>query len=88
LGRFGEKIGLAFQVVDDILDITATTGEMGKDQGSDAAKGKVTYPALFGLSEARARALELIEEAKSEVGSLDTGGRLAQIADYVLLRKL
>jgi geranylgeranyl diphosphate synthase type II len=88
LEHYGEKIGLAFQVVDDILDITATTGEMGKDQGSDAARGKITYPALFGVSEARTRALELIEEAKKEMEGLDATGRLAQIADYVLLRKL
>lgn len=88
LGSYGEKLGLAFQVVDDILDVTATTGEMGKDHGSDAARGKVTYPALFGLKDARARALELIEEAKKEMEELDGSGRLAQIADYVLLRRL
>jgi geranylgeranyl diphosphate synthase type II len=88
LGRYGEKLGLAFQVVDDILDVTATTGEMGKDQGSDAARGKMTYPALFGVSEGRRRAMELIEEAKNEIEDLDVSGRLAQIADYVLLRRL
>lgn len=88
LGSYGEKLGLAFQVVDDILDITATTGEMGKDQGSDAARGKMTYTALFGLKEARLRALEIIEEAKKEMEGLDKSGRLAQIADYVLTRRL
>ena len=88
LGRYGEKIGLAFQVVDDILDVTATTGEMGKDQGSDAARGKVTYPALFGVHEARSRALELIDDAKNDMKDLDPTGRLVQIADYVLLRRL
>jgi len=88
LDRFGERIGLAFQIVDDILDLTATTSEMGKDHGSDAARGKITYPALFGVAEARLRALELIKQAKTEIGELDRGGRLAQIADYVLLRRL
>jgi geranylgeranyl diphosphate synthase type II len=88
VGRYGEKLGLAFQIVDDILDVTATTGEMGKDQGSDAAKGKVTYPAVFGVKEARIRALKLIEDAKSHIADLDATGRLVQIADYVLLRRL
>ena len=87
-GRFGEKIGLAFQIVDDILDLTATTGEMGKDHGSDAARGKVTYPALFGVAQARQRAFELVEQAKTDIGESDCGGRLARIADYVLLRRL
>jgi len=86
--RFGENIGLAFQIVDDILDVTATTGEMGKDQGSDAARGKMTYPALFGLSKARSMALELIDKAKEDISRLDREGRLAQIADYILLRRL
>jgi geranylgeranyl diphosphate synthase type II len=88
LGSYGEKLGLAFQVVDDVLDVTATTGEMGKDQGSDEARGKITYPGLFGLKESRERALKLIEEAKSEMTDLDSSGRLAQIADYVLARRL
>jgi geranylgeranyl diphosphate synthase type II len=88
LGRFGEKVGLAFQIVDDILDLTATTGEMGKDQGSDQARGKVTYPAVFGMDEARSRAFELVKQAKKEIEDLDHDGRLAQIADFVLLRRL
>ncbi len=88
LASFGEKVGLAFQVVDDILDVTATTEEMGKDQGSDAARGKVTYPGLFGLEEARKRAFKLVDDAKAAVGSVDATGRLAEIADFVLLRRL
>lgn len=88
LGNYGERVGLAFQVVDDILDVTATTEEMGKDQGSDAARGKVTYPGLFGLEEARERARKLIQDAKAAVEGVDPTGRLAGIADYVLLRRL
>jgi geranylgeranyl diphosphate synthase type II len=88
LASFGEKVGLAFQVVDDILDVTATTEEMGKDQGSDAARGKVTYPGLFGLEEARKRAFKLVDDAKAVAGSVDATGRLAEIADFVLLRRL
>ena len=88
LGNYGEKVGLAFQVIDDILDVTATTEEMGKDQGSDAEKGKVTYPGLFGLEGARERAIKLVEDAKSVISGMDSTGRLAQIADFVLLRRL
>jgi geranylgeranyl diphosphate synthase type II len=88
LANFGEKVGLAFQVVDDILDVTATTEEMGKDQGSDAERGKVTYPGLFGLEEARKRAFKLVDDAKAVMNGVDSTGRLAEIADFVLLRRL
>jgi geranylgeranyl diphosphate synthase type II len=59
LTRYGEAIGLAFQIADDILDIVGTTEEIGKDAGSDQARGKATYPAVVGLAEARQRADEL-----------------------------
>ena len=88
LADYGEKVGLAFQVVDDILDVTATTEEMGKDQGSDTQRGKVTYPALFGLEGARERAFKIVNDAKNAVSHIDTTGRLAGIADFVLLRRL
>jgi geranylgeranyl diphosphate synthase type II len=88
LTSFGEKVGLAFQVVDDILDVTATTEEMGKDQGSDAERGKITYPGLFGLEGARERAFKLVDDAKAVMDGVDSTGRLAEIADYVLLRRL
>ncbi len=85
---YGERLGLAFQVVDDILDITSTTEELGKDQGSDASRGKMTYPALFGLEEARERAVELIHEAKAALISVSNKDRLTGIADFVLKRRL
>ena len=88
LADYGEKVGLAFQVVDDILDVTATTEEMGKDQGSDAQRGKITYPGLFGLDGARERAFQLVNDAKNAVSHIDTTDRLAGIADFVLLRRL
>jgi geranylgeranyl diphosphate synthase type II len=88
LSSYGEKVGLAFQVVDDILDLTASTEEMGKDQGSDVERGKVTYPLLFGLQGARDRAVKLVDDAKAAVEGVDHTGRLAEIADYVLLRRL
>ena len=86
--QYGEKVGLAFQVVDDILDVTATTEEMGKDQGSDAQRGKITYPGLFGLEGARERAHKLVNDAKAAVSDVDATGRLGEIADFVLLRRL
>ncbi len=88
LTGFGEKIGLAFQIVDDILDLTSTTEELGKDQGSDAQRGKVTYPSLFGLQESRERAVKLVEDAKAGLETIDRAGRLGDLADYVLLRRL
>ena len=61
LSHYGEQIGLAFQIVDDILDITAEQSLLGKDVGSDVDKGKATYPALYGLDGSRRRAEELVE---------------------------
>lgn len=62
LSRFGAHIGLAFQIVDDILDITGDQKKLGKDVGSDLDKNKATYPALFGLEESRNKAEKLVEE--------------------------
>jgi geranylgeranyl pyrophosphate synthase len=61
---------------------------MGKDQGSDAERGKVTYPGLFGLKGARERAFKLVDDAKIVMDGIDSTGRLAEIADYILLRRL
>ncbi len=63
--RYGSAVGLAFQIADDVLDVTATTDELGKTAGRDAALKKSTYPALMGLAEARARADKLCEHACS-----------------------
>lgn len=63
LRRYGEAVGLAFQIADDVLDVTATTSQLGKTAGKDAAHGKSTYPAALGLDEARARATALADDA-------------------------
>lgn len=63
LTRYGENLGLAFQIMDDILDITSDTQTLGKPVGSDAANAKSTYPALLGLDVARALAMEAVVEA-------------------------
>jgi geranylgeranyl pyrophosphate synthase len=63
LTAFGEDIGLAFQIADDVLDVTSTTDELGKTAGRDAELKKSTYPALLGLDGARARADRLCDDA-------------------------
>jgi farnesyl diphosphate synthase/geranylgeranyl diphosphate synthase type II len=63
LGAYGDAVGLAFQIADDVLDVTATTVQLGKTAGKDAAHGKSTYPAVLGLDEARARAGALADDA-------------------------
>jgi len=87
LTRYGELAGLAFQVADDILDIVGDQQTLGKDIGSDQARGKATYPALLGLDEARQRAAELRDLAIAALEPL--GGRaeiLRQIARYIVDR--
>jgi len=88
LVRYGEAIGLAFQISDDILDIEGTTEELGKDAGSDQARGKATYPAVVGVAEARGRAAELLEMAIESLAGFDhRADPLREIARYVVARK-
>jgi len=88
LQRYGEALGLAFQIVDDILDVTGDERELGKPVGSDERRGKATYPALVGLSAARRRAEELVERAVAALSVLDEGADpLRALARYVLSRK-
>jgi len=63
LAEYGEKLGLAFQIADDVLDCTATAGQLGKTPGKDRRAGKATYPALLGLEQSRALASRLADEA-------------------------
>jgi len=87
LRRYGEAAGLAFQVADDILDIIADQAELGKDVGSDQARGKATYPALLGLDEARLRAKELRDMAFSALSIFgESALPLREIAGYIVDR--
>ena len=70
LEEFGDHLGLAFQVIDDILDVTQTSEQLGKSAGKDAAAGKSTYPAVLGLDESKKEAARLTEKALSLLSSL------------------
>ncbi len=86
--RYGEEAGLSFQIADDILDITGTKEEIGKDVGSDVEKGKKTYPAMFGLEESRSRARELQASAVEALSIFgDRAEPLREIARYIVSRK-
>jgi geranylgeranyl diphosphate synthase, type II len=86
--RFGTAAGLAFQIADDILDVTQTSEQLGKTAGKDVAAEKVTYPALFGLEKAAQMASQLIDTACAALESFgERGGTLKQIARYLVERK-
>jgi geranylgeranyl diphosphate synthase type II len=86
--RYGEAVGLAFQIADDILDIEGTTEEIGKDAGSDEARGKATYPAVMGIAEAKRRAGELVGMALDALSGFDEkADPLREIARYIVYRK-
>ena len=88
LARYGAALGLAFQVVDDILDVTADSATLGKTAGKDAAHGKPTYVSLLGLAGAQAQAQQLLTEAQAalEASSLPDTRALAALAEMVVCR--
>jgi geranylgeranyl diphosphate synthase, type II len=86
--RYGEAAGLAFQIADDILDIEGTTEEIGKDAGSDQARGKATYPAVMGLAAAKQEAQAMMDEAMLALEPLGGAAEpLREIARYIVERK-
>ena len=88
LNKYGEKIGLAFQIQDDIIDIESPSSISGKDQGSDINQNKITYPSIVGLEESRTRARELASEAKEMLHlSHKNADNLHKLADYIVERK-
>ncbi len=87
LKRYGRAVGLAFQIVDDCLDVESTAEQMGKNTRKDDAHGKLTYPSLLGLEASRKMAADLIDESKQAVAFLgQQGASLNGIADFVLSR--
>lgn len=88
LARYSRALGLAFQVQDDILDVTADTQVLGKQQGADLARRKPTYVSLLGLEEARRRAQQLCEEAEEALVALGEQTQVLQaLARYVINRR-
>lgn len=87
LSCYAKNIGLAFQIVDDILDITATQEELGKTAGKDLQAKKATFPSLWGLEESKAQAQRLIHEAKAELAPFGEKARpLLALADFITSR--
>jgi geranylgeranyl pyrophosphate synthase len=85
---FAAHVGLAFQIVDDILDVEGTEATLGKSAGKDAAASKPTYPALFGLDRSRALATECLEKARQVLTDERLAdGWLVAVADWVVTRK-
>ncbi len=88
LAAFGGSIGLAFQVVDDILDVEGSRQELGKSSGKDEAGRKATYPALYGLEASRRIAEDLVEKAVGELGFLGAKAEiLRQLARFITNRR-
>jgi geranylgeranyl diphosphate synthase type II len=86
--NFGEHIGWAFQVVDDLLDIEESSAALGKTAGKDQAQRKATYPALYGPEKSRAIAAELETKALGELDVYgERGGRLRQVGEFLVLRR-
>jgi geranylgeranyl diphosphate synthase type II len=76
IDAYGRAIGLAFQIVDDILDVTATEEQMGKKTGKDSGKGKLTYPSLVGLEKSREYLAEQVRIADEVTAKLGTQASL------------
>ncbi len=87
LTHYGDRVGLAFQIADDVLDVIGTEKELGKQVGHDRKRGKKTYPGLYGVAESRDRARELATNAVAAIGNLGSGAEpLRAIAHYVVER--
>jgi geranylgeranyl diphosphate synthase, type II len=87
VAAYATDLGLAFQIVDDVLDVEGTAADLGKTAGKDAASGKPTYPALFGLDRSKQLAREAVDRARAVLASGGLGGRLTDIAEWVVQRK-
>ena len=84
LDAYGRAVGLAFQIKDDLLDVEADSGTLGKAAGKDAAAGKATFPGVWGVERSRAKLREQVEQAIEAVRLLpDRGGRLPELARFV-----
>ncbi|MGW8161681.1 MAG: polyprenyl synthetase family protein, partial [Desulfobulbales bacterium] len=88
LTSYGTHIGLAFQIIDDLLNVEGTAEQLGKAAGSDAARNKATYPALFGVEQTRAKAREAVQGALAALDGFDErAAMLRELAHYIIARK-
>jgi len=87
LSRYGAQIGLAFQIIDDLLDVEGTTADLGKTAGADAQRNKATYPAFFGVAQTRVMAREAVEAALTALENFDSHAEpLRTLARYIYER--
>jgi geranylgeranyl pyrophosphate synthase len=86
IDTYAEALGLAFQIVDDILDVEGASADLGKTAGKDAAAGKPTYPALFGLDESRRLAADCADRAHAALAAAGLAGQLPAIVRWVIAR--
>ncbi|HMK22087.1 MAG TPA: farnesyl diphosphate synthase [Terriglobales bacterium] len=85
---FGQQIGLAFQIIDDVLDVTQTSAQLGKTAGKDTAAQKVTYPSLFGIEESLKKADKLVADAFTQLEPFrERADTLKEVARYLVERK-
>lgn len=84
---YARELGLCFQIVDDILDVEGSAAELGKSAGKDAASGKLTYPALYGLEQSRQLADACGARARAALESADLSGHLPAVIDWTLTRR-
>ena len=87
LDRYGMRVGLAFQAIDDILDLRGTTDELGKESGRDQVLQKATYPAVHGLATAEQMSRELVQAAETALDGIPKPHDLGLIADWILARR-
>ena len=88
IDRYATDLGLAFQIVDDVLDVEGSAEQLGKSAGKDASADKPTYPSLFGLERSRALAAECVDRALTAIASVGlTNGQLGAIATWVVSRR-
>jgi len=89
INRYGQQIGLAFQIADDILNVEGDRNLMGKGTGSDKVRGKITYPSVFGITESKSIQRELIDHAIDSLKGFDERAEpLRDLARYIIDRKL
>ena len=87
MAEYGQQIGLAFQIVDDILDVEGASADLGKTAGKDAAAGKPTYPALYGLDASKRLAAECVDRAIAALDAERLSGQLPALAHWVVGRQ-